>query len=79
MIAVDPPRSITWTGRMPGINGVHVWELTETDGRTSVHTEEGWDGILPKLLRRRSQQMLEASLSDTVTALKQRVEMNQRG
>jgi hypothetical protein len=73
IVDVDPPRSISWTGRMPGIHAEHHWQLTDANGQTLVRTEETWRGIVPALFRRRSQRILGDALRDVVVALKNRV------
>jgi uncharacterized protein YndB with AHSA1/START domain len=66
---VDRPRLIAWTGRTLGIRAVHVWRLEEQDGRTRVRSEESYDGLVARLLRRRLQTMLDTALADGVRHL----------
>jgi uncharacterized protein YndB with AHSA1/START domain len=71
---VDRPRLIAWTGRTLGIRAVHVWRLEEQDGRTRVRSEESYDGLVARLLRRRLQTMLDTALADGVMHLQAEVE-----
>src|SRR5262245_59672806 len=71
---VDPPRRITWTGRTLGIRAVHVWWLEPTDSVTTVLTEESYQGIVARLLRRRLQKALDRALDHGLQHLKAEVE-----
>src|SRR4051794_23586941 len=42
--AVDAPHRILWGGPASGIDGVHQWTFIADAGRTTVHTEESWEG-----------------------------------
>ncbi|HPG41613.1 MAG TPA: SRPBCC family protein [bacterium] len=60
----QPPYFISWSGKMLGINAIHVWRLTPQDSVTVVHTAESWDGWLVKLLNKPMQKMLQKSLDE---------------
>jgi len=61
---VQPPHFISWSGKMLGINAIHIWRLTPQDSVTVVHTAESWDGWLVKLLNKPLQKMLQQSLEE---------------
>ena len=71
---VDPPRKITWTGRTFGIRAVHVWWLEPSDGATTVLTEESYEGLVARFLRRRLQKALDRALGNSLLHLKAEVE-----
>jgi uncharacterized protein YndB with AHSA1/START domain len=49
--SVEPPQRIEWTGTTFGIKAIHVYELEQRDGTTTVRSAESWDGLLVRLLR----------------------------
>ena len=49
---VAAPERAAWTGKTLGIRAIHVHRLEAHDGSTTVHSDESWDGLLPKLLTR---------------------------
>jgi uncharacterized protein YndB with AHSA1/START domain len=61
---VDPPRVVAWSGRTLGIRAFHVWRLEARNGRTFVRTEESYDGLVARLLRRPLRKTLDAALAD---------------
>jgi uncharacterized protein YndB with AHSA1/START domain len=71
---VEPPQLIAWTGKTLGIRAIHVWHLEERDGRTHVRTEESYDGLVARLLRRSLQKTLDAALTDGVRYLETEAE-----
>jgi uncharacterized protein YndB with AHSA1/START domain len=71
---VDPPRRIAWTGRTLGIQAVHVWWLEPSDGVTTVLTEESYQGLVARLLRRPLQKALDRALDNGLRYLKAEVE-----
>jgi hypothetical protein len=50
--SVEPPHLIAWTGTTFGIKAKHVYRLERRDDATIVKSEESWDGLLVRLLRR---------------------------
>jgi uncharacterized protein YndB with AHSA1/START domain len=66
---LDPPRLVTWTGKTLGIQAVHVWRLEEQDGRTRARSEESYDGLVARVLRRPLQRTLDKALADGVRYL----------
>lgn len=70
----DRPRSVAWSGRTLGIRAVHVWRLEGRDGRTLVRTEESYEGLVARVLRRPLQKMLDAALADGARFLKAEAE-----
>jgi uncharacterized protein YndB with AHSA1/START domain len=71
---VEPPHTIVWTGRMMGLDAVHVWRLEEEQGATRVRTEESWNGIWARLFRRSLVRVLVRSLGTGLLHLKEAVE-----
>jgi hypothetical protein len=71
---VEPPRLIAWTGKTLGIDAIHVYRLEPRDGRTFVRTEESYDGLIARLLRRPLQKTLDRALADGLRYLKAEVE-----
>jgi len=71
---VDRPRLIAWTGKTLGISAIHVWHLEQRDGHTRVRTEESYEGLVARLLRRSLRKTLDAALADGVRYLKAEAE-----
>jgi uncharacterized protein YndB with AHSA1/START domain len=71
---VDRPRIIAWTGKTLGISAIHVWRLEQRGGRTHVRTEESYEGLVARLLRRSLQKTLDAALRDGVRYLESEAE-----
>ena len=70
VVRMERPRLIAWNGRTLGIRARHDWHLEPRDGRTRVRTEESYDGLVARLLRRPLQKMLDRTLEDGVQSLK---------
>jgi uncharacterized protein YndB with AHSA1/START domain len=75
---VERPRLVGWTGKTTGIRAAHVWELEPADGGTLVRTEESFDGVLARLLRRRLQRSLDRGLAEGLSHLKAEAERRTR-
>ena len=71
---VEPPRLIAWSGTTFGIKAVHVHRLDERDDATIVTSEESWDGLLVRLLRRRLAKTLDESVRSGLQHLKAEAE-----
>jgi uncharacterized protein YndB with AHSA1/START domain len=71
---VDRPHVVAWTGRTLGIRAVHVWRLESRDAGTLARTEESYDGLVARVLRRSLQKMLDTSLADGASYLKAEAE-----
>ena len=71
---VEPPRLIAWTGRTLGIRAIHFWWLEPRDAGTFVRTEESYDGLVARVLRRPLQKTLDRALEDGLRHLKAEVE-----
>ena len=71
---VDPPNVLAWSGRTLGIRAVHVWHLSAQNGKTFVRTEESYDGLMARVLRRSLQKMLDAALANGARYLKAEAE-----
>lgn len=71
---VEPPRSIAWTGRTMGIEAVHVHRLEPRGDATLVRSEESWDGLLVRLLRRSLTRSLQRAIDSGLGHLKAEAE-----
>jgi len=70
----EPSRLIAWTGKTLGIKAIHFWYLEARDGKTFVRTEESYDGLVARLLRRSLQKTLDGALADGLRYLKAEAE-----
>lgn len=71
---VEPPRRIAWTGTSFGIRAIHVHTLEPQAGGTRVRTEESYDGLVARLLRRRLQSVPDTTLEGELQHLKAEAE-----
>jgi hypothetical protein len=71
---VEAPRHISWHGRTLTIDAYHEWWLEPRNGGTFVRTEEGFFGLLARLLRAPLQKTLDKSFADALERLKQEAE-----
>jgi uncharacterized protein YndB with AHSA1/START domain len=73
---VERPHVVAWTGRTLGIRAVHVWRLDARDGGTFARTEESYEGLVARLLRRSLRKTLDKALADGCRYLKAEAESN---
>ena len=71
---VEAPREIAWTGTTFGIKARHVYRLEPRGEATLVHTEESYEGLVARALRRSLQKTLEKALTDGLRHLKTEAE-----
>ncbi len=71
---VEPPHFLAWTGRIMGINAIHVWKIESIEDKTVVITEESWEGALSRVMSGRMQKMLEESINSGLQYLKSEAE-----
>jgi uncharacterized protein YndB with AHSA1/START domain len=71
---VDRPRLVAWSGKTLGIRAFHIWRLTEQNGTTRVRTEESYDGLVARVLRRSLRKTLDNALADGTRYLKAEAE-----
>ena len=71
---VDRPRLVAWSGRTLGIRAIHVWRLEARNGKTLARTEESYDGLVARVLRRSLQKTLDTALTDGARYLKAEAE-----
>lgn len=76
---LDRPRLAAWTGRVFGIDAVHVWRLEPRNGGTVVHTEESFGGLLAGLLRRPLRKTVAKALDSGTRSLKAEAERRVAG
>jgi hypothetical protein len=72
--AVDPPRTLAWSGKTMGISAIHVWKIEQRDGQTVAVTEESWEGLLASMFRGRSRKTLQHAIDSGLEALKAEAE-----
>ena len=60
--SVERPSLLAWTGTTFGIRAVHVYRLEQQGDTTTVRSEESWDGLLVRLLRRRMTNTLQNAI-----------------
>lgn len=71
---LQPPNTISWTGKTLGISAVHVWRMESLGDVTVVQTEESWDGFIATVFRKRSQEVLKNAIYSGLQFLKQAAE-----
>jgi hypothetical protein len=71
---VEPPHLIGWTGKTTGIDAVHVYLLEARGDSTLVRSEESWDGLLVRLLRRPLTRTLQKGIDSGLGHLKAQAE-----
>jgi hypothetical protein len=79
IVSAERPRLIAWTGKTLGIRAIHVWRLEPRNGRTLVRTEESYEGLVSRILRRSLQKTLDKALADGVANLKAEAEKTSPG
>lgn len=67
---VERPHLIAWTGTTLGIRAIHVHRLERRDSSTLVRSEESWDGLLVRLLRRSMRKTLQNAIESGSRHLK---------
>jgi uncharacterized protein YndB with AHSA1/START domain len=70
----ERPQLVAWSGRTLGIRAIHVWRLEAQNGRTLARTEESYDGLVARVLRRSLQKTLDTALTDGARYLKTEAE-----
>jgi len=72
--SVEPPHVIAWTGKTFGIEAKHIYRLERRGDATMVSSEESWDGLLVRLLRRSTTKMLQKAVESGLVHLKREAE-----
>ena len=49
--SIEAPRLIAWAGKTLSINAIHEYRLEPRDGKTSMRTEESYEGPIARLFR----------------------------
>jgi hypothetical protein len=75
---IEPLRLIAWTGKTLGIDAIHAYRLEAQEGKTLVRTEESYQGLVARLLRRSLQKTLDRALVDGLRFLKNEAERRTR-
>ncbi len=73
---VEPTHLLAWTGKMMGVNAIHVCKIDFIDGKTIVETDESWDGLVSSGMHDKMQETLEELLHSCLNYLKAEVERN---
>lgn len=71
---VEQPHVISWTGKMMGINAIHVWEIIPDSSGALVRTSESWEGFIVKIFKKKMQKMLQEALDTGLQYLKAEAE-----
>jgi len=71
---VEPPHLLAWTGKMMGLNAIHVCKIDFVDNKTIVRTEESWEGLVSSDMHDKLQETLETLLQSCLEHLKTEVE-----
>lgn len=71
---VEPPYNLAWTGKIMGVNAIHVCKIESVDGKTIVQTEESWEGMISSDMHDKMQETLERLLQSCLKYLKAEVE-----
>jgi uncharacterized protein YndB with AHSA1/START domain len=66
---VERPSELGWSGRTFGARAVHVWSFEPHGDGTLVHTTESFEGLLPRMMRKRMQAMLDEALESGLAHL----------
>ncbi len=74
---VEKPHTLTWIGKIMGINAIHTCKIQEKKGNTLVITEESWEGMISSGMHDKMQEMLEDSLKSCLEYLKVEAESKQ--
>jgi uncharacterized protein YndB with AHSA1/START domain len=75
---INAPRRIAWTGKTFGINATHVYRLEDRNGKTFARTEESYEGLVARVLRRSLQKTLDKALEQGLAHLKREAERRDR-
>ena len=71
---VEPLARIAWSGTTMGIRAVHAYDLTAEGMGTRVRTEESFEGLVARVLRRTLKKRLDQELAEGLAALKAEAE-----
>ncbi|MFT4625721.1 MAG: hypothetical protein ACI8PZ_004392 [Myxococcota bacterium] len=75
MVAVDPERTLSWSGGVPGLfHAIHGFDLTPEDDGTRVAHVEAFSGVVPLVLWRSLERQLLPRYSAVNRALRDRVQ-----
>ena len=79
IVEAERPSRAAWKGRTMGMDAVHAWRIEPLGPATTrVHTEESWNGLLPRVLRKMMHNSLEKSLDEALPAVKAEAERRSR-
>lgn len=71
---VEPPYHLTWTGKIMGVNAIHVCKIASVEGKTIVQTYESWEGMVSSNMHDKMQETLEELLQSCLKYLKEETE-----
>jgi uncharacterized protein YndB with AHSA1/START domain len=72
--AVDPPRTLGWSGQTLGIPALHVYTIDPGPQGTVVRSTESWGGLLASLFPRAMRKKLQLSLDFGLECLRTEAE-----
>jgi len=75
---LEAPGLVAWSGRTLSIRALHVWRLVPREDGTHVRTEESYDGLVARALRRPLQGTLDTALVEGLRHLKTEAERTAR-
>ncbi len=75
---VDKPQLLGWSGKLFGIQAVHIWRIEPKGEIAIVTTEESWDGLLPKLFKGYSKKTLKKAIDNGLRQLKIAAESSEK-
>ncbi|HEX9122274.1 MAG TPA: SRPBCC family protein [Actinomycetota bacterium] len=67
---VEAPREIGWTGVTMGIHAVHTFRFEPRDGGTLARSAESFRGLIPSVLKKYSQHILQRGIDGILGSLK---------
>lgn len=71
---LEPPATITWTSKTPGLRAIHVYRLEPHGGGTLISSSESWEGVVARVFRVRMQGTLERAMQAGLRHLKAEAE-----
>lgn len=67
---VEAPHEIGWTGKTMGIHAVHMFQFEPMDGGTLARSAESFRGLIPRVLKKYSRNILQRGIDGILASLK---------
>jgi len=74
VLQMQKPKELVWSGTTLGIRAIHLWQIERRGEKTTVRSEESWEGLLPAILRGAMRRMLLRSIQQGLIYLKKEAE-----